>query len=154
MFNTHKCNHNQFIFSYRSQGKTYKFVGICLTTDFFSHGQLYVSLSRVGSSKCVKIFKPKSSPSFGFMKNVVYEEVLSTELPSKSHPYKEGERESAPFFPPVSSIQGLKRKPFFDQKAEASNRLKEVGFTLRPETESDGNCFIHGVLDQMRLVII
>ena len=33
-------------------------------------------MSRVGSSNNVKIFKPKSSSSYGYMKNVVYKEVL------------------------------------------------------------------------------
>ena len=63
----------------RSQGKTYKFVGVNLNNDFFSHGQLYVSLSRVGSGKKLRIYKPKTSSTFGYMRNVVYPEVLADE---------------------------------------------------------------------------
>ena len=89
------------------------------------------------------------------MKNVVYEEVLSQQLPSQappSHDNEYAEKESMPFFPPV---QGLKRKSYEDQKTDlAPKRLEEVGFKTRPETPEDGNCLIHAVLDQMRFVII
>ena len=62
----------------KSQGQTYKRVGINLSdTEMFSHGQLYVALSRVGSSKAVSIFKPKGHPNPNYMHNVVYPEVLS-----------------------------------------------------------------------------
>ena len=44
----------------KSQGQTYKRIGINLSNaEMFSHGQLYVALSRVGSAKSVSIFKPK-----------------------------------------------------------------------------------------------
>ena len=44
----------------RSQGQTYKRIGINLSNaEMFAHGQLYVALSRVGTSKAVSIFKPK-----------------------------------------------------------------------------------------------
>jgi ATP-dependent exoDNAse (exonuclease V) alpha subunit len=33
----------------KSQGQTFEKVGIMLKSDFFSHGQLYVALSRVSS---------------------------------------------------------------------------------------------------------
>ena len=62
----------------KSQGQTYKRVGINLSNaEMFSHGQLYVALSRVGSAKAVSIFKPKGHPNPDHMHNVVYPEVLS-----------------------------------------------------------------------------
>ena len=69
---------------------------------------------------------------------------------------KECEKESIPFYPPLQGFLNLnqKRKDYADQKAEAPKRLKSVGFKLREETPEDGNCFIHAVLDQMRLVIM
>ena len=54
----------------KSQGQTYKRVGINLSNaEMFSHGQLYVALSRVGSAKAVSIFKPKGK--YFFEKNVI-----------------------------------------------------------------------------------
>ena len=59
----------------KSQGQTYKRVGINLSNaEMFSHGQLYVALSRVGSAKAVSIFKPKGKCHFYiyfFEKNVI-----------------------------------------------------------------------------------
>ena len=65
--------------SNKSQGQTLGHVGICLTNDFFAHGQLYVAMSRVQSPNDLKIFKPldkEGNPQL-CMKNVVYKEVLS-----------------------------------------------------------------------------
>ena len=51
----------------KSQGQTYKRVGINLSNaEMFSHGQLYVALSRVGSAKAVSIFKPKGKCHFSY----------------------------------------------------------------------------------------
>ncbi|RCN49553.1 hypothetical protein ANCCAN_04325 [Ancylostoma caninum] len=55
----------------KSQGQTFERVGICLNDQIFSHGQLYVALSRARSKEGVKI-ESKS----GLMHNVVYPEVL------------------------------------------------------------------------------
>ena len=131
------------ITSNRSQGKTFIFIGIDLTTDFFSHGQLYVSISRVGSPKSIRIFKPKTSPSYGYMRNVVYPEILSAErieVQPRTHETTEDE-------PIVKQI----RMPYHQQKTElAPERLREAGFKEREETPGDGNCFIHALKEQMR----
>ena len=88
------------------------------------------------------------------MKNVVYTEVLSTQLPSQAPPSQErefAEKESMPFFPPVKNT---KRKSFAEQKTHLTGpRLESVGFKLRPETPESGNCFVEAVYDQMRLVL-
>ena len=39
----------------KAQGQTLKRVGIYLSSPVFSHGQLYVGLSRAGCSSCVKV---------------------------------------------------------------------------------------------------
>ncbi len=66
------------ITSNKSQGQTLSKVGIYLKQDFFSHGQMYVALSRVGSAKNISIYKPKSGEeSDNYMANVVYKEILS-----------------------------------------------------------------------------
>ena len=126
-----------------------------MTVDFFTHGQLYVSLSRVGSAKHVKIFKPKSSPSFGFMKNVVYQEVLSLNIQSHPSPTDFNDsslKESKPLFP---LGQNTERDSYADQKALLTiPRLDGVGFKLRELTQEDGNCFIWAALDQMRYICI
>ena len=52
--------------SNKAEGQTLSHVGIYLKQDFFSHEQLYVAMSRVGSKDSLKIYTS----------NVVYKEVL------------------------------------------------------------------------------
>ncbi|XP_058727581.1 uncharacterized protein LOC131599128 [Vicia villosa] len=62
----------------KSQGQSLDSVGLYIPKDVFSHGQLYVAISRVTSKKGIKILihdennKPKSSTA-----NVVYKEVFA-----------------------------------------------------------------------------
>ena len=88
------------ITSNKSQGQTLDKVGVYLKNHFFSHGQLYVAISRGRSSKAIDIFVPSeislkkgkktanrklvknptlSSPTSNgdFMRNVVYQEALT-----------------------------------------------------------------------------
>ena len=65
--------------SNRSQGQTMRRIGIYMSQDFFSHGQLYVALSRCGDRSQVKILKrrglgDKERPHK--MINVVFKAVL------------------------------------------------------------------------------
>ena len=55
----------------KSQGQTLAVAGLHLEDSCFSHGQLYVGCSRVGSPKNLFIFAPG-----GKTKNIVYREVL------------------------------------------------------------------------------
>ena len=52
-------------------GQTLKKVGLYLESECFSHGQMYVGTSRVGSEKNLKIFAPQNKT-----RNVVYREAL------------------------------------------------------------------------------
>merc|ERR1712208_71876 len=45
----------------KAQGQTLGKVGIYLGTDFFSHGQLYVAMSRCGDHNSIKILKRKDN---------------------------------------------------------------------------------------------
>jgi hypothetical protein len=56
----------------KSQGQSIKYCGVDLRSPCFSHGQLYVACSRVGSPKNLFILAPG-----GETKNVVYNQVLS-----------------------------------------------------------------------------
>ena len=55
----------------KSQGQTLKVAGLNLTNPCFSHGQLYVACSRVGSPKHLIIYAPNEKT-----KNIVYELAL------------------------------------------------------------------------------
>lgn len=55
----------------KAQGQTFKRVGVDLSSPCFSHGQLYVALSRVGNADDVFVLTNDN-----VLKNVVYEEVF------------------------------------------------------------------------------
>ena len=62
----------------KSQGQTVGFVGFFLYTPVFSHGQLYVALSRVTARDRIKVLAPYDQQLQAFTtRNVVYREVLS-----------------------------------------------------------------------------
>lgn len=56
----------------KSQGQTFKLVGIDLRKECFTHGQLYVALSRVGAPDHQYILLPENN----LTSNVVYGEAL------------------------------------------------------------------------------
>nr|XP_028954994.1 uncharacterized protein LOC114823729 [Malus domestica] len=61
----------------KSQGQSLKMVGLFLSQTVFSHGQLYVTLSRVTSKKGLKIvIAHNSDMPYGYTKNIVYKDVL------------------------------------------------------------------------------
>jgi len=63
----------------KAQGQTLAKVGLYLGTDFFSHGQLYVALSRCGDRKCIKVLSRKGPKSKDVLiRNVVYRAVLKS----------------------------------------------------------------------------
>lgn len=64
----------------KSQGQTFAKVGIFLPKPVFSHGQLYVAMSRVGSPEGIKFLvlghqQPPGLPAGVYTDNVVYSEV-------------------------------------------------------------------------------
>jgi len=71
----------------KAQGQTLKLAGLFLSTPVFSHGQLYVGLSRAGSSKSVKVLVEEHEsrgyyegqadvPDGVYTDNVVWKEAL------------------------------------------------------------------------------
>lgn len=60
----------------KSQGQSLNFVGIVLRSSVFTHGQLYVALSRCTSPCNIKILYPDDRSSFNIAVNIVYPEVL------------------------------------------------------------------------------
>ena len=58
----------------KAQGQTLDYVGIYIAREFFSHGQFYVAISRVGEMNCVKIIFKKENKFH--VRNIVYHEVL------------------------------------------------------------------------------
>ena len=61
----------------KSQGQTLRHAGVWLRGDVFTHGQLYVACSRVGSPENLYFaLMPDASTGQLLAKNVVYKEVL------------------------------------------------------------------------------
>ena len=63
----------------KSQGQTIPFVGVYLPNHVFSHGQLYVALSRGTSMETTKVMVRKGNVAREqniYTRNVVYKEVL------------------------------------------------------------------------------
>jgi ATP-dependent DNA helicase PIF1 len=61
----------------KSQGQTLNHLGLYLPQPVFSHGQLYVALSRITSYQCIKVLIGNSNQNYQ-TKNVVYNEVLQS----------------------------------------------------------------------------
>ena len=62
----------------KAQGQTLARVGIYMGTEFFSHGQLYVAISRCGDRSAIKILKRNGvSSTEKIIRNVVYRAVLN-----------------------------------------------------------------------------
>ncbi|CAL1390629.1 unnamed protein product [Linum trigynum] len=61
----------------KSQGQTFNHVGICLQRQVFSHGQLYVAMSRVTSERGLKILSCDSQGKLvKTMQNIVFTEIF------------------------------------------------------------------------------
>jgi len=61
----------------KSQGRSLKHVGVYLPTPVFSHGQLYVAVSKVTSKEGLKILiTNEGGEDTNVTSNVVYEEVF------------------------------------------------------------------------------
>ena len=59
----------------KSQGQTYKRVGVFLKEDVFAHGQLYVAASRVSDANQIRFFV-LNNHNGSSVQNIVYREVL------------------------------------------------------------------------------
>ena len=64
----------------KSQGQTLDSIGLYLPSPVFTHGQLYVALSRVRKPSSLKIMIGKNSENTvnNVTKNVVYKEVFTS----------------------------------------------------------------------------
>jgi ATP-dependent DNA helicase PIF1 len=60
----------------KSRGQTLDAFGIYLKDPVFSHGQLYVAMSRASSLSCIRIMGAKKVQNQFYTLNIVYREVL------------------------------------------------------------------------------
>jgi hypothetical protein len=61
----------------KSQGQSLRHVGIDIREEVFSHGQLYVALSRSTSGNRVKVLTPETTAGYdGLCRNIVFTEVF------------------------------------------------------------------------------
>ena len=64
----------------KSQGQTFSKVGLLLATRPFSHGQVYVALSRCGNSSAIKVWTAADlqvdANNYGVIENIVWPEIL------------------------------------------------------------------------------
>lgn len=60
----------------KSQGQSVQNVGLDLRTSVFSHGQLYVALSRCTSGDRIKVLLPEGNETRR-TPNIVYKEILN-----------------------------------------------------------------------------
>jgi hypothetical protein len=61
---------------HKSQGQTFQRVGVCLTSPLFTHGQLYVALSRCRSKDNLKVQLSYHKSKERKTKNIVYKEIF------------------------------------------------------------------------------
>ncbi len=59
----------------KAQGQSVRWVGIDLRVPVFTHGQLYVALSRATSARRIRVLLPPNTENNSVL-NVVYPEVL------------------------------------------------------------------------------
>ncbi len=74
----------------KAQGQTLKMVGIFLPKPVFTHGQLYVAMSRIGCPEGVKLLVTngwkdvhEDAPAGVYTRNVVYTEVFNMIVQTK-----------------------------------------------------------------------
>ena len=62
----------------KSQGQTLNYVGLSLTESVFTHGRLYVAVSRVTNGRNLRMIVPDTEDAHreGKIKNVGYTEVF------------------------------------------------------------------------------